>query len=114
MQGISVPRTRRMSMRSRWLTLIGLVPIALCLAILDGGAQAPGSANTNDASRYSAPRTPWGHPDLQGVWTTDAEIGVPLERPVDLGTKATLTDQEYEQRAIALKKKYEDDKANRR
>ena len=47
----------------------------------------------------TVPKTPWGHPDLQGVWTTDAEIGVPLERPVELGNKAMLTEAEYRQRA---------------
>jgi hypothetical protein len=50
-------------------------------------------------SAKTTPKTPWGHPDLQGVWTTDEEIGVPLERPVELGTKAVLTDEEYQKRA---------------
>ena len=31
--------------------------------------------------RYAAPRTPWGHPDLQGVWTSDDARTVPLQRP---------------------------------
>ena len=98
-------------MRNRWLAVIGVVVIALSVQAFDSVRAQSGAT---DASRYSPPRTPWGHPDLQGIWTTDAEIGVPLERPVDLGTKATLTDAEFEARAIALKKKYEDDKANRR
>jgi hypothetical protein len=38
------------------------------------------------------PRTPDGHPDLQGVWT-NATI-TPLERPAELAGKATLTDAE--------------------
>jgi hypothetical protein len=100
-------------MKSRWLTLIGVILIALSLATLDG-AQAPQSPNTTDVSRGSPARTPWGHPDLQGVWTTDSEIGVPVERPVELGTKAVLTDEEFARRAEALKKRYEDNKENRR
>ena len=100
-------------MRNRWLTLVGLVLISLSLATLDG-AQAPRSANTTAVSNGSLPRTPWGHPDLQGVWTTDAEIGVPVERPVELGTKAVLTDEEFARRAETLKKRYEDNKENRR
>ena len=40
----------------------------------------------------SIPRTPDGHPDLQGVWT-NATL-TPLERPADLAGKATLTDAE--------------------
>ena len=38
------------------------------------------------------PRTPDGHPDLQGIWT-NATI-TPLERPDALAGKATLTDAE--------------------
>jgi hypothetical protein len=64
-------------------------------------------------SAKTTPKTPWGHPDLQGVWTTDEEIGVPLERPVELGTKAVLTDEEYQKRAEMLKKKYQDNKEDR-
>jgi hypothetical protein len=30
---------------------------------------------------YAAPRTPWGHPDLQGIWTSDDARSVPLQRP---------------------------------
>ena|ERR1044071_798944 len=34
------------------------------------------------ASRpYAAPRTPWGDPDLQGVYTNKNELGTPFERP---------------------------------
>jgi hypothetical protein len=38
------------------------------------------------------PRTPDGHPDLQGVWT-NATI-TPLERPQEFAAKATATDAE--------------------
>ena len=31
--------------------------------------------------RIRVPRTPWGDPDLQGVWSSDEEAGVPFERP---------------------------------
>ena len=61
----------------------------------------------------TVPKTPWGHPDLQGVWTTDEEIGVPLERPVELGTKAVLTEEEYRKRTEMLKKRYQDNKEDR-
>ena len=102
-------------MRNRWLTAIGVVLVALTLATADGGAQAGRAASSAAAAGAStAPRMPWGHPDLQGIWTTDSEIGVPVERPVDLGTKAVLTDEEYDQRALALKKRYDDNKADRR
>ena len=48
---------------------------------------------------YVTPRTPWGDPDLQGIWPSTHMVGVPLERPVELGTRATLTDEEFKARA---------------
>src|SRR4029453_13999049 len=43
-------------------------------------------------SEWKAPRTSWGHPDLQGVWST-API-TPLEGPDDLAGKAFFTEAE--------------------
>ena len=37
-------------------------------------------------------RTPWGDPDIQGVW--DYRTLTPLERPEELGDKAFLTEEE--------------------
>jgi hypothetical protein len=56
-------------------------------------------AQSPAASRGSLPRTPWGDPDLQGTWTTDDTIGVPIERPQALGDKLFLTDEDLAQRA---------------
>jgi hypothetical protein len=44
------------------------------------------------AGRTSVPRTPWGDPDLQGVWLNNS--ATPLERPKALEGKPTLTDDE--------------------
>ena len=35
------------------------------------------------ARSWSVPRTPWGHPDLQGTYSNDDETGTPMERPKD-------------------------------
>ena len=43
---------------------------------------------------YTVPRTPWGAPDLQGIWTGDAAHGIPLERPLDAVESAALTPEE--------------------
>jgi hypothetical protein len=51
------------------------------------------------ATAWVAPRTPWGDPDLQGTWTTDDYIGVPVERPVELGTKRYFTEEDMAARA---------------
>jgi hypothetical protein len=91
------------------------VTMGLCVvtnsALLHSAGQGPNAATS--AASSMVPKTAWGHPDLQGVWVTDEEIGVPLERPADLGEKATLTEAEYRQRAEALKKRYQDNRNDR-
>jgi hypothetical protein len=57
-------------------------------------------------SKYSVPRTPWGHPDLQGLW--DTASGIPLERPKELGNKAVLTAEEIAARRKAAEKRQQD------
>ena len=47
---------------------------------------------TVPAAAQTEPRTPWGKPDLQGIW--DFRTITPLERPEDLGDKAFLTAEE--------------------
>jgi hypothetical protein len=42
--------------------------------------------------RTTAPHTPWGDPDLQGVWN-DA-TSTPLQRPGGIGAKDVLSDEE--------------------
>jgi hypothetical protein len=44
-------------------------------------------------SAYSPPKTPWGDPDLQGVWP--GNMGVPMQRPATFGDRATLTEDEF-------------------
>ena len=46
------------------------------------------------ATRYLVPRTPWGEPDLQGVWTGNSAHGIPLERPEELAEVEALTPEE--------------------
>jgi len=41
-------------------------------------------------------RTPWGHPDLQGVWNNATTT--PIERPIELAGQEILTDEEVAER----------------
>jgi hypothetical protein len=75
----------------------GLIAAASLRAVL---AQAP------------APRTPWGEPDLQGTWTSEAELSVPFERPREYGTRQTLTDAEMAARQTTLQKQAASDNAD--
>lgn len=71
-----------------------LRPLALAVAaILTGAslmAQPPSDPN------YQPPKTPWGDPDLQGIWP--GELRAPLQRPKDLGERLYLTPEEYDSR----------------
>jgi hypothetical protein len=48
---------------------------------------------------WQAPRTAWGHPDLEGVWTSDDMRSVPTQRPAAMGTRTSLTAEEFARRA---------------
>jgi hypothetical protein len=48
------------------------------------------------AQKYRTPRTPWGDPDLQGLWSN--QTSTPLERPAALGERQSLTREEAEER----------------
>ena len=50
------------------------------------------------AQRGAAPRTPWGDPDLQGTWSSEAELSVPFERSTQYGDRKFLTEAEFVQR----------------
>ena len=71
-------------MRDRIVTCI-VLGVALSTAVVSGGQSkaSPG---------WSVPRTPDGRPDLQGVWANNGMT--PLERPKQLGGRATMTDAE--------------------
>ncbi|HEY7333902.1 MAG TPA: hypothetical protein VH639_03390 [Bryobacteraceae bacterium] len=57
-------------------------------------SQQPFSAVKTDPN-YKPPKTPWGEPDLQGIWPLNHLIAVPLERPTRYGNQLYLTDEEF-------------------
>ena len=67
--------------------------MACCLALA-----APRPAVAQAPRPYEVPRTPWGDPDFQGIYTTDDARGIPLQRPEQFGERRLLTDQEFAQR----------------
>jgi hypothetical protein len=74
-------------MNARIIASLGVLTMAAGLSL--AGQGRPGTA---------MPRTPWGDPDIQGVFTTDDELGVPFERAETYGTRTTMTDQEFAER----------------
>jgi len=87
--------------------LYGIHIVAVCALVVTSpapaAAQAKGSADAAAAKRtnphWKAPRTAWGHPDLEGIWTTDDMRGVPMSRPQQFGDRMYLTDAEFAERA---------------
>jgi hypothetical protein len=49
--------------------------------------------NAGPPTPYSPPRTPWGDPDLQGVWSSDDTSGIPMQRPANLGNELYQSDE---------------------
>jgi hypothetical protein len=69
------------------------------------------AASVLEAQRVSTPRTPWGDPDLQGTWTSEAELSVPFERPREFGDRQLLTDTEFAKRQADSRQQIASDNA---
>lgn len=79
-------------MNARSLVVMGVLVVWVVVETL----AATASAQTATSSARGAPRTPWGDPDLQGMWTN--ATATPLERPKELGAKQILSDHELVER----------------
>ena len=77
-------------MRTRILWAVVAVMSGVASTLVAQG-QTPAPKSTSQAVA-PAPRTPWGHPDLQGTW--DYRTITPLERPKEFGTREFYTDDE--------------------
>jgi hypothetical protein len=70
------------------------------LAVLLAGLTAPLAQRQAPSGLAVKPwtqtRTPWGDPDLQGVWTSDNNFSVPLERPPSVADKVFLDGKDLE------------------
>ena len=82
------------------ITLVAALACVAGIAPLVAQAPAP-------ASSYQPAKTPWGDPDLQGVWPSTDMVGVPFERPKQFGTRLFLTDAEFKARQDAAAKQSE-------
>jgi hypothetical protein len=95
---VSLPRSKSVFHSCRrhrlLLTAVLLLPSATLIA------QAPTKA-------YAPPKTAWGDPDLQGIFT-NATI-TPLERPTEFDGKEFLTDKEVAEWEALAAKSYADE-----
>jgi hypothetical protein len=72
----------------------------LALVLLAAGIAA---AQAPKPKAYVPPKTPWGDPDLQGLWP--GSVNIPLQRPENMGDRDTLTEQEVKARDTASKQR---------
>ena len=70
---------------TRWIVVVGV----LAMLPVDALAQS------RDERVTSVPRTPWGHPDLRGIW--DFRTLTPMERPPEFAGQEFFTDKEAAQ-----------------
>jgi hypothetical protein len=84
-------------MRRRFLQVVWMATtVAVVSAMGTVSCQTPTTtrqAPTTAAVKTGpAPKTPWGEPDLQGIWTRDADI--PLQRPAKYANREFFTEDE--------------------
>ena len=95
-----------MTRRDRLVTLVIVVAFAVA---------RPAETQQKSASRPAARtkavggalRTPWGDPDLQGIWTNATDT--PLERPAALGERQTHSADELKAREAGAARNFENE-----
>src|SRR6202049_799056 len=94
-------------MSQRFLTSMSVLAVGAAMslsAVAVAGQDPKTAAKTTTVAKttkaYTQPKTPWGDPDLQGIWN-DA-TSTPLQRPARLGEKGVLAEEEADQFAEEL------------
>jgi hypothetical protein len=99
-------------MRQSFLVAGLIVGVSVALASAQGRgfgpSRAPSALRAIPAETTAAkakdpnwkpPRTAWGHPDLEGTWSSDDMRGIPTSRLPAQGTRESLTPEEFARRA---------------
>src|SRR5215831_2114194 len=80
---------------TKWILASGGISIGIGLMICwvpqMASAQQPAASNTS----WVQPKTPWGEPDLQGIWPLNHLIATPLQRNEKFGDRRMMTDAEF-------------------
>jgi len=77
---------------ARTWTLVAALVVSAFLPALEAEQSSAAAKSTAGGPSYKVPRTPWGDPDLQGMWSYASLT--PLERPAALAGREFLTAQE--------------------
>jgi hypothetical protein len=92
----------RWLMRSRVLASLGaagtMALVAMASLPVSGQSGTPAlvitAFNGGATQSYTVPKTPWGDPDLQGVWSSD-DATMPMSRPQNFGDRLYQNDEEF-------------------
>ncbi|MBT5483483.1 MAG: VOC family protein [Gammaproteobacteria bacterium] len=95
LESLSVPANARSQARRAFMT----GPDNVRLALVENGwaglaLVADNAESLTQIEDYRAPLTPWGEPDIQGIWSGDAAHGIPLQRPEDVPATEALSQVE--------------------
>src|SRR5688572_3833083 len=77
------------------LGVVAIVVVGVSILAAQGRLSwLPGTrtAGAGDGEDWTPPRTPWGDPDLQGIYNYGTST--PLQRPAQVGDKQVLSDEE--------------------
>jgi hypothetical protein len=82
-----------MRITARSLVFLAALTAATVLAVALAESTIFGQAPSSGSTAQSAPKTPWGAPDLQGTWSNTTVV--PFERAKEFGNREFMTDAEY-------------------
>jgi hypothetical protein len=97
-------------MSSHYLPILSAFTCTIGLMNVAIAGQAPTSSTAKQSKTgksYTPPKTAWGDPDLEGIWP--GNMGVPMQRPANLGERTTLTDEEFAAKEATAKKQAQAD-----
>lgn len=73
---------------------LALAGLGIGIGLMLGTGVERADAQQPAASNYVPPKTPWGEPDLQGIWPLNHLIATPLQRNEKYGDRQHLTEEE--------------------
>lgn len=82
---------KRLAFSSLAVTIAALIALVTVVSMASSSIAAQGrtTAKPAAAKNWTPPRTPWGHPDIEGIYTNKDESGIPMEKPDGLGAKTS-------------------------
>src|ERR1039458_1592653 len=87
-----------------------LVLSGMSIGLMLGTAAAQQPQKPASTKTFTPPKTPWGDPDLQGIWPLNHLIATPFQRPEKYGERRFLTEEEFaaaQKSADARNKRFE-------